>query len=100
GGSGGADVVYLTGAGNGETMTLRPHSGELRGPGYEVDVSSMTSIYDFGGGNDAAFLYDAPGNDVLVSTPTYSYLAGSGFLNLVSGFATAYGFSQAGGSDA
>ena len=37
---------------------------------------------------DLALLFDALGNDLFVGNPTYGYLGGSGFLNLVAGFLT------------
>jgi hypothetical protein len=47
---------------------------------------------------DVAYLYDSTGADVFVGTPTLSYLSGSGFVNLVLGFAEVHAFAS-GGAD-
>src|SRR5262249_60528019 len=51
------------------------------------------------GAGDTPNLNDAAGEDVFRATPTYSFLAGSGFLNLALGFANVNAFAGAGGSD-
>src|SRR5262249_37635849 len=51
------------------------------------------------GGAGAAYLFDSAGDDALVSTGVSSVLEGSGFCNLVTGFALVNASAGAGGSD-
>src|SRR5262249_13641780 len=51
-------------------------------------------------GQDAAFLSDSTGDDLLRSTPQFTFLGAASYLNLVSGFAQVNAAAGSGGNDA
>jgi hypothetical protein len=98
-GNGGSDSVTLAATGTGNTASLAPTGGSLRGSGYLVAVNNGPSqISVFGGPSDAAYFTDSAGADTFLATPTYAYLTDGGFTNTVSGFGSVHATSS-GGSD-
>ncbi len=99
-GNGGSDSVTLSGRGKGESAILSPNSGQLVSTQYAIDVDGVASITVTGTADESAFLYDSPGNDTFAGTPTYAYLKGTGFYNLVSGFGTVSAYASQGNDQA
>jgi hypothetical protein len=95
GGSGGGNTAFLVGTPGGDTVTLTPTGFALDGAlaGAFVNVQSVTA---FGGPGDAALLYDGPGNDLFVATPTYAYLQAGASLSVASGFVAVQANATAG----
>jgi hypothetical protein len=93
-GNGGSDTATLTGTGSGETAMLSPNTGQLQGAGYTVTVNGVASMVVNGGAGETAYLFDGPGNDTLIGTPTYVTLSGPGFSNTAAGFATTSAFAS------
>lgn len=99
-GGAGDDEIRLTASGDNEVAKLRPGSLEVSGPNYQVHARDVEQTWvDAGGGYDRAYLYDSVGNDWLVSTPSYSYLAGAGFRNYAQGFERVYAYASTGNYD-
>jgi hypothetical protein len=95
GGAGGGNTVFLVGTPGGDTFTLTPTGFSLDGAltGSLFNVQSVTA---FGGPGDAATLYDGPGNDLFVATPSYAYLQAGVSLSVASGFVAVQASSTAG----
>ncbi|MEE8451462.1 MAG: Ig-like domain-containing protein [Thermoguttaceae bacterium] len=99
-GGAGSDHITVTGTSSNEVVTLSPGMGNLAGLGYQVQWSGMTTatVYS-GGGDDAAFLYDSPGDDEFTATPTYAAMVGDGFENTARFFNSVHGQAVGGGND-
>src|SRR5262249_36128332 len=52
------------------------------------------------GGQDAALLFDSAGDDLFRGTSQFSFLAGNGYLNLVTGFASVNASASTGSDSA
>jgi hypothetical protein len=112
--SGGNDVAYLFDSGLNDTLTASPRGAYLNSedaspitfsfsrPSYRITVYDFPTVrvYATAGGRDGANLTDSAGADVFVATPTYSYLAGNGYMVFVSGFAQVSAISSGGGDTA
>jgi hypothetical protein len=100
----GNDVAYLSG----QNLYTQPGYAHSYYPtteffyGLDPIGDRSTEVFGFGtvrvtgtsqGGAD---LYDSVGDDIFVATPTYSYLAGTGYLVVASGFGRVSGYSTAG----
>jgi len=75
--------------------------GTVGGQSFDNVVESFAHVYAYaGGGTENAYLYDLAGaSNTFVSTPTYSYMAGSGYYNEAFGFAGVVGFSSSTSTD-
>src|SRR5262249_49625313 len=70
------------------------------GTGYLLLAAGFVQVRaNSGGGQDAAFFFDAPGDDLFRVTPSTVFLAGSGFLNGATGFFRVFAYAGAGGND-
>jgi hypothetical protein len=92
----GTDHATLISTGTGDSALLSPGSGKLVSPHHEVDVLGVPTINIKGTAAENAFLYDSPGSNVLVATPTYATFKGTGFANQVSGFGSVNVYSTKG----
>jgi hypothetical protein len=104
----GADQAVFRGGDQDEMGVFYPDHGTFQGgtpgqPGaFFVNVAGVASITAYGGGGtDAVYLYDSPGDDTFVASPFYGKLSGPGFVQEAFGFALNYGYATAknGGRD-
>ncbi len=99
-GLGGSDTAILTGTAGADRGILRVGSAELTGSQYRVVATGVETITARGaGGTDVVRLYDSPGDDTLIGTPTRSTLYGDGFHNTAEGFRYVHAYGNAGGKD-
>src|SRR5205823_2036731 len=61
-----------------------------------VSFANVQVVTAFGGTGDAAYLFDGPGDDTLIGTPTYTTLSGPGFRLTASGFPMVSAFASSG----
>jgi hypothetical protein len=97
-GQGANEAATVTDAGAVQAQ-LHPGTAHLAGNGYTLDVSGMSAVVATGGAGSVAYLYDGPGADVFVGTPTYAYIYGNCFFNQANGFPTVVAVGAAGNSD-
>jgi hypothetical protein len=99
GGPGGGNTLVLVGTTAADSFTLTPTSATIDSVEV-VSFSNVQGVTAFGGAGDTASLYDGPGNNVLLGTPTYATLSGPNFSNTASGFAQVSAFAARGSDTA
>ena len=101
----GTDDAYLYGSTGTDTFLGTPTYAYLMGTvgsqSFDNVVESFAHVYAYaGGGTENAYFYDLAGaSNTFVSTPTYSYMTGSGYYNEAFGFAGVVGFSSSTSTD-
>jgi hypothetical protein len=100
-GNGGADSASLYDTDGDDTLTLRPFSAEMVGPGYKFNVTDVDRIFIHAtaGGQDVGNIYDSVGDDRLSVRPQFSSVTGPGYYNYISGIERLYAYGTAGGRD-
>lgn len=79
-GGAGVDSIELLGSKKKDQLVARPHSGQLKGGGYQADFDSIEHVRVNGvKGKDVATLYDSAGNDSLTGTKGRVTLTGVGY---------------------
>ena len=98
--AGGVDLAYMYDSAGNDTFVADSNRGTMTwegGGGF--DLANLAKVYAYSsGGNDTATLVGSPGNDKLISTPTYVQLQGDNFYSYASGF-DVVDVAAAGGSD-
>ena len=107
-----AEAITIAGRGGYDTITLHGSSQKDLFSASGDEITFTSSIMDHSatgfesvlaqatpGGNDEADLYDSPGNDILITRPALSRLAGDGFQYQVEDFAVVHAYATAGGQD-
>lgn len=96
-----ADVATLHAASPVESYVGTAQLAMLRGQGRLVLANGFPTTVALGiaGGNNAAFLFDTPEDDVLEAAAQRTTLAGGGRSQRVDDFRTVYAYSSAGGQD-
>jgi hypothetical protein len=94
GGPGGG-VLLLTGTPGVDVLTLTPAYATLNGA-LTLRFTHVSFLSAFGGPADSAVLFDGPGDDLFVATPSYAYLQAGSSLNIVSGLGAVRAISSAG----
>src|SRR5262249_13762399 len=87
GGAGGGNTLFLTGTAAADTLQLTPSIFALDNA-ETVSFLNPQTARAFGGAGDSAYLYDSPGDDFFLGTPTYSYLQTGTALAIAAGFTT------------
>lgn len=99
-GSGGSDTISMVGSSAAETAVLRVGQANFSSSTFAVAaIQIVTVTIDGAGGSDLAYLFDSAGDDILVTGPQSSQIAGSGFNHTALGFEMTYSFASAGGTD-
>jgi hypothetical protein len=98
GGAGGKSSLTLTGTSAADAFLLSPAGAIVDGT-ESVSISNVASVTANGSANDSATLYDSPGDDTFVASPTMATLSGPGYALTASGFGSVTAISSAGGSD-
>jgi hypothetical protein len=97
-GNGGTDTANLTGqAHSNAVLTPASRSGVLFVGAYDVQASAVATLNVTGGG--IATVYDTPGADAFVATPTYAFQSGTGYRDQLNGFGQVTAVSFYGGDD-
>ncbi|HEV3416549.1 MAG TPA: alkaline phosphatase family protein, partial [Pirellulales bacterium] len=91
-GGAGSDEVVITDPVNAFAASLSPNSSTISRTGFAVNVSDASTIYVYGNSKSSAQLFDAPTGS-FVSSPTYSYVSGSGFFDMAANFGSLYGYA-------
>jgi hypothetical protein len=63
---------------------------------YSTEVFNFGTVRATGNSRGGADLYDSVGDDIFVATPTYAYMAGTGYLVVATGYGRVSGYSTAG----
>jgi hypothetical protein len=98
GGSGGNNSATITGTSAADSLALSP-TAALLDNAESITFQNVQSVTGLGAANDAAFLYDEPGVNSFLSTPTYSILSGNGYSLTVGGFGSIQANAGANASD-
>jgi hypothetical protein len=98
GGAGGGNTLVLVDTAAADTLLLTPDHLVFDAT-QVVGFTNVQSVRALGEAGDTAYLFNGPGGNASVSTPTYTALSGPGLDDGVAGFGTVTAFANPGGSD-